>query len=749
MKKNLILFLFISLLGFGFVVQGQYYYFDTWSTSYPYQQWCNETLSVRVNTEGHAQWARAGRFHLVLDPLYFSYSTSDTVSVLRSDLFNASTVTFLDWSAETSPSWKLWTNKTILQIDRKNNLTDYNWSNGLYGTVRFVPLYNSTTYQWSFGMEYNPWSDTTETTLSAAWWVEIINPTSQSLYRTWTYSVLQEPCVADTNPPSVSVIAPTLWNKKSHLNWVTLSLTDNGWVSWISNVPYVWSGGQWTGNLWWTRSNQYGIDTSTFVLYINGNGTGKVFNQTNVTFASGPELTWQDNVRNFQVLINPADLFDWGIEKPITITWSVRDRANNLYTLWSYVFNQAAAPTLIPGSQSPAPNAVFVNITDPVMLWIQDEWAGVDFESIVVTLSGVFWTSYWPFEFSGSDLNLSGVAGIANELDWYINITNNNDFPTSWTIGVSVYAEDMEWTVDNISDYIFSTRPDCSEFQCCNPILLQTWASATPFYYVNWSLQIEWWINPYFVVDWSNYTGTLYCWTENEWILLYQWNWNLSGDATLLSFDDMSSLEFSWSNIVAYLTWDNWDTILLVRLWSFDILVRPWSRPSENFSNYWEIRVYDMDQQFILWWEIESTSTGLAEWLDNVPSWTYYIVYKWQSHLASYLSGVEIVQWVPQTLDFTTGVNLFNTQNKSLSQDDGFQYQIAGDLKNIEWIYDFMINGNDIAILTISWFIDSGITVLDPKNLNADWAINVSDISVIWINFELTDPYFWSNLFVW
>jgi hypothetical protein len=35
-------------------------------------------------------------------------------------------------------------------------------------------------------------------------------------------------------------------------------------------------------------------------------------------------------------------------------------------------------------------------------------------------------------------------------------------------------------------------------------------------------------------------------------------------------------------------------------------------------------------------------------------------------------------------LDFTTGVNLFNTQNKSLSQDDGFQYQIAGDLKNIE-----------------------------------------------------------------
>jgi hypothetical protein len=56
---------------------------------------------------------------------------------------------------------------------------------------------------------------------------------------------------------------------------------------------------------------------------------------------------------------------------------------------------------------------------------------------------------------------------------------------------VSVYAEDMEGTVDTISDYNFSTRPDCSEFQCCNPILLQTGASATPFYYINGSLQIE------------------------------------------------------------------------------------------------------------------------------------------------------------------------------------------------------------------------------------------------------------------
>ena len=135
--------------------------------------------------------------------------------------------------------------------------------------------------------------------------------------------------------------------------------------------------------------------------------------------------------------------------------------------------------------------------------------------------------------------------------------------------------------------------------------------------------------------------------------------------------------------------------------------------------------------------------------MDNVPSGNYFIVYKWQSHLASYLSGQAIVQGISQTLDFTTGSILYNTQNKSISQNDWFQYQIAGDLKNIIWNYDFMINGNDIAILTASWFIDSGVPVLEPKNLNWDAAINVSDISIVGINFERTDPFLSTTKFVW
>ncbi len=747
MKRNLILFTISLWLFAGFSVKAQYYYFDTVSTSYPYQQWCSETLNVRINTEWHAQWARAGRFHLILDPTVFSYSTTMSVPVLRSDLFTANSSTFMDWSAESSPSWKAGSNQTILQIDRKNNTTDYKWTNWLYWTIKFVPVYNPNPYQWSFSMEYNPGPDTTETTLSMAGWVEIINPSSQWLEQSKTYDILQAPCVADTNSPTITINTPVLWNKRSHTAWITLSLADNAGVSGIANVPYVWSGWVWTGNVWWTRSNQSWIDPESFVLYVSGNWESRMFTNDNTVFATWPELTWQDNARNFQVLINSASLFDRWIEQTITITGTVKDRDGNTYNLSPYIFNEPQIPTLIPGSQLPAPNAVFVNTTDDIILWLQDERAGVDPDSIVVTLLWINDTEYWPFVFSGSDLNLSGVNGIANGPDYFVKITNNENFPTSGAIRVSVSVEDFAWNVWNISDYTFYTRPDCSEFQCCDPVLFDI--NWNQFYYPNPILNVFDWINVNLDVDDDNITGVLYCNTEDQWMLIYSWNWSGDENASLIKFFDSDSLLFSGENVIIYLTGENNDTVLIMRLWDFEIIVRPWSRPAENFANLWELRFYDQDKNLIVNWEIETDSDWLTDWMYNIPSGTYYVVYKWQSHLASYLTDVEIVQWVPQTFDFTTWANLHNTQDKSISEDDGYQYQIAWDLENVQWYYDFMINGNDIAILTADWFEDSGIDVLDPKNLNGDWAINVSDIAVIGINFEQTDPYFDSEVFVW
>ncbi|HCY21377.1 TPA: hypothetical protein DIC40_06070 [Patescibacteria group bacterium] len=62
---------------------------------------------------------------------------------------------------------------------------------------------------------------------------------------------------------------------------------------------------------------------------------------------------------------------------------------------------------------------------------MQDEWAGVNSGSIVVTLSGINGTSYGPYVFSGNMLNLSGLSSTALQPNWFVEIPNHVDFPAS------------------------------------------------------------------------------------------------------------------------------------------------------------------------------------------------------------------------------------------------------------------------------------------------------------------------------
>jgi hypothetical protein len=190
-------------------------------------------------------------------------------------------------------------------------------------------------------------------------------------------------------------------------------------------------------------------------------------------------------------------------------------------------------------------------------------------------------------------------------------------------------------------------------------------------------------------------------------------------------------------------TWSISFSFSLIKLGTiFDLKAYPGSRAWGDYSNRGVLRFYDANKSLIRSGIVATNSSWLATvQVDSLSNGIYYVVYKWQSHLASYLSWISVTVWSVISLDFTTWSNLFNTQNQSLSQDDGFQRQIAGDLKSTNNKYDYTVNGNDIAILTLSGFIDAWIDVLDPKNLNADVAINVSDISVIGVNFQLKDPF--------
>ncbi|MCF7835360.1 hypothetical protein K9M48_04960 [Candidatus Gracilibacteria bacterium] len=738
-KLNVLFLIGFVSLSFG-VVFAQYYYFDTGSTTYPYQQGCNETLGVRINTQGDS--IRGGRFHLVLDPSSFYYSTSSGVSILRSDLFNASSNTFLNRSSDGSPSWG-GGGTTILQVDRTNTSTDYNGSNGLYGTIKFAPLYNVSTFNGSFGMEYVSGLVTTETTLSRTGGVEMIDPVEQMSRLTGTYNILQEPCVDDTNNPSISVSFPSNGSTKiSNLNGISLSLNEAAGVA-GSNVPYIRTGGGtvWTGNPGGTISNQYGINLNTFTLNIFGNGTGKNFTGGSLgVTALGNGRTWQDNDKNYSITISSGQIFDYGIEKTIQVTINVADREGNSATQRVINFNAPVSPRAL-GTFVPSNGAIFVNLSAPVQLGIQDDWAGVDGGSIQITLSGINGTDYGPYIFSGNDLNLTGVPGSANQPDYYINITNHVDFPASGTIKVSVYAEDMENNVDSINDYTFTTRPDCSELQCCDYIYTQI-GTGTPILYPYTDLYVSYasGLIPSFT---GFITGYLDCQETYYGISIYSGDGNTG---TLLDQFTGIELIFSGTNIKAILTGASGNVVLLTRIGNFIVKVYPSNRVT-TLDNSGIIIFYDESKNFVYSGEIGTNIVGTGNFIEEISAGTYYVVYKGQSQLSSYISGFVVVQNSGlMLLDFTTGTNLYGTQQKNLSQDDGYRYQTAGDLKNTNGVYDYMINGNDIAIIVADGLFDNGIGVLDPRNLNGDVAVNASDIAIIGINFEMEDISFYADI---
>ncbi|HBB04723.1 TPA: hypothetical protein DCZ39_07710 [Patescibacteria group bacterium] len=65
---------------------------------------------------------------------------------------------------------------------------------------------------------------------------------------------------------------PTVGTRKSSLSGISVTLLENVGVG-GANVPYVRTGGlpgigTWTGNAW-SIINQYGVNLSTFQLYVS------------------------------------------------------------------------------------------------------------------------------------------------------------------------------------------------------------------------------------------------------------------------------------------------------------------------------------------------------------------------------------------------------------------------------------------------------------------------------------------------
>lgn len=170
-----------------------------------------------------------------------------------------------------------------------------------------------------------------------------------------------------------------------------------------------------------------------------------------------------------------------------------------------------------------------------------------------------------------------------------------------------------------------------------------------------------------------------------------------------------------------------------------------------NNANTWILKIYSMSKTLIATSPLFTlNNNGTGEVLINVPAGTYYVVFKGQSHLASYLSGVSISGLGGDFFDFTTGNNLYGSQNLDTQTNNGNQYQTAWDMKNGAGVYDGNINGSDITMIINGTFPQQWADVLEPRNLNGDTAINASDISVIWANCDKQDAFATAGgIFIW
>lgn len=721
LKKILIITTLVITLGLIQKISWQYYYYDSWTTTYPYQQWCSEDLYVRINS----QWKsiRWWRFHLILSPIAFNYSTSSNPNTLRTNLFNASTSTFIDRSAAWSPSWSSWWT-TILQVDRTNVTTDYNWTNWLYWTIKFVPLYNVSTFYWSFGMEYISWSSTIETTLSRTWWIELINPIEQISRLTWTYNILQEPCIADTNNPSISISIPTnWWDKQNKLSWISVSLNEAAWVNWLSNVPYIWTWWIWTWNPWWIIPNQYWINLNSFNMVISWNSQTKTFITGSLwIIATWNNKTRQDNSRNYSIAIDQSQIFDYWIEKTITITTNISDRKWNAASQNIITFNNPVWPRLL-WSPNPINGAIFVNLSAPINLWIQDNRAWVDSWSIVVTLSWINWTNYWPYIFSWGSLNLSWLASTANEPNYNINIVHP-DFPASWNIRVSIYAEDMENNIDTISDYSFSTRPSCNELQCCDVTII-THSQQIP--YSQYTIYISWRNSPIFYT-WTDWSWYIDCNSQNVWLKIYSWEDINSWQATVLSsYYDWNHLILSWRNwIKAILSWNTIYLSIISLFWyntTWAILFT-WQE-LETWTLVWsEDLDLTIDNSFDSWIVMQSTWNILSpEVIEAYLPINTVIIQTWSECLPTILQH-PILTWKIYAESWLPDQNIYTT----------FKIWFICSWSTAKF-YDMSWNVKEIEIrikdpnLTTSWITKVRYSN-DLINRNAMWTANiVNDIA--------------------
>jgi hypothetical protein len=354
------------------IVRWQYYEF-TWNSNNGFQQWCSETYDVYFNTEW-VGWITVWQPLVTLDDTKIEYVTGWN---LRNNLFNLY-ITSLSWFTDrVSASYPQWAiNYTKIYLNAKNENSSAVWWYRKHWSFIFIPKYDHTDVNFVFDYDW-----TNQKTNLAKDWNNVINNISQSSRLTWNITINKEPCLADTTWPSIFINIP-FWSNYIVNNGLDIDLRDSVW-NWSTPYVYTWWW-IWTGNLW-SINNQYGVDSGTVSVTVSGNLQTLTFDEIADFTWTPSNKTWQYEDRDYNIIVSSWDLFNFGIEELIQISANVDDREWNHSNFAGYSFNAPVNPYI--SNQSPFNWQTFVLLDSEIFFDVNDDWAGIDTWTLVVTLS--------------------------------------------------------------------------------------------------------------------------------------------------------------------------------------------------------------------------------------------------------------------------------------------------------------------------------------------------------------------------
>lgn len=339
------------------------------------------------------------------------------------------------------------------------------------------------------------------------------------------------------------------------------------------------------------NDDQVGVDKDTLQINLTVQGTTYTLNSWNdwiiswSTWSISTDITttwrtawlnpktWDRKDRNYQVEIDTSSL-DYGLEKLVTVAWSVSDRLWNIRT-FNMQFNNPVAPWLT--HVNPSPDSLEVLPRTDLSFIVRDNLAWVDkIESISIKYK-LPWSSYTPLTLNGfstgnvpplrsrvlsDDISVFIGSGQYNNGQWFPIPTDTST--AEWTtIEVTVSARDKANNVGT-NTYRFKTRRACGFYPwCTDPLKIFGLYSGTQeltdgVWYLPNALYVTGAITPEgSTVTYPYVEGDkLYCGlTNTDWFFGTTLEWNIqNGSIVWYTWAGRQSLYISWGN--ATIQWD-------------------------------------------------------------------------------------------------------------------------------------------------------------------------------------------------